>query len=231
MHSQAGGNEHGDNDQEMHLPNATGLAVCKEGERAKVEHQFEPESGAAQVVVVKIPARQRALMCSERRRRLWCINLRPVVVVAVSVVVALATFACGPQQAATATDGTWVGTITTEGNVTTVVNESGSVWGGTATLVEEASIGVEVGEDPYMFGGISGIWATDERIYVVDSGIPAVRVYDHDGTFVRTLGGEGQGPDEYVAPEVLAADQAGRVLVLDYRSWSDQRIQRHRRTG
>ena len=43
---------------------------------------------------------------------------------------------------ATGTDGTWVGTITTEGNVTTVINEAGSVWGGAATLVEEASIGV-----------------------------------------------------------------------------------------
>ena len=50
--------------------------------------------------------------------------------------------ACATQEDA---NGAWVGTTTTEGNVTTVVNESGSVWGGTATLVEEASIGVESG--------------------------------------------------------------------------------------
>ena len=50
--------------------------------------------------------------------------------------------ACSPESPDSSGDGTWVGTITTEGNVTTVVNESGSVWGGTATLVEEASIGV-----------------------------------------------------------------------------------------
>ena len=40
---------------------------------------------------------------------------------------------CGPPERRTTADGTWVGTIVTEGNVTTVVNESGSVWGGTAT--------------------------------------------------------------------------------------------------
>ncbi len=61
-------------------------------------------------------------------------NLRSIAVVSV---VALAVAACGPQEGTTNVDGTWVGTITTEGNVTTVINESGSVWGGTATLVEE----------------------------------------------------------------------------------------------
>ena len=38
--------------------------------------------------------------------------------------------ACSPETPELDADGTWVGTITTEGNVTTVVNESGSVWGG-----------------------------------------------------------------------------------------------------
>ena len=38
---------------------------------------------------------------------------------------------CGSSAPPAATAGEWVGTITTEGNVTTVANESGSVWGGT----------------------------------------------------------------------------------------------------
>ncbi len=54
-------------------------------------------------------------------------------------------FACSPVATETGSDTTWVGTITTEGNVTPVVNESGSMWGGTATLVEQASIGAEAG--------------------------------------------------------------------------------------
>ena len=54
-------------------------------------------------------------------------NLRSI---GAASVVVLAVVACATQEPATDTDGTWVGTITTEGNVTTVVNESGSVWEG-----------------------------------------------------------------------------------------------------
>ena len=71
--------------------------------------------------------------------------------------------ACTSPEPEANPDGAWVGTITTEGTVTTVVNESGSVWGGVATLVEEASIGVETGADAYMFGGVTGVYATDEH--------------------------------------------------------------------
>ncbi len=72
--------------------------------------------------------------------------------------------ACSPEAPEPNADGTWVGTITTEGDVTTVVNESGSVWGGTATLVEEASIGVDAGADEYMLGQVMGLYATDDEI-------------------------------------------------------------------
>ena len=55
--------------------------------------------------------------------------------VGVSLIV-LVTLACSAPPAAKPTDGTWVGTITTEGNVTTVVNESGSVWPQAVVWVE-----------------------------------------------------------------------------------------------
>ena len=74
------------------------------------------------------------------------------------------------------------------------------MWGGTATLVEEASIGVAAGADEYLFGRISSIYATDDRIYVVDSQVPAVRIYDHDGTFIRTVGRSGQGAPTSTRP-------------------------------
>ena len=136
-------------------------------------------------------------------------------VVASIVVVSIS--GCARQEGAPESDDAWVGSITSEGDVTTVVNESGSVWGGAATLVEEASIGAAAGAEEYMFGAIHTIHATDDHLYVVDPQGPAVRVYDHDGTFVRNLGAEGQGPGEYVSRELLAADQEGRVFVLDYR--------------
>ncbi len=143
-----------------------------------------------------------------------CRNHRGIPVATVFV---LLLSACGPPESSPDAGGTWVGTITTEGNVTTVVNESGSVWGGTATLVEEASIGVDAGPDEYMFGFVDALYLTENHVYVVETQTPAVRAYDYEGVFIRTYGGEGQGPGEYTRPDTVAVDGAGRVFVLDIR--------------
>ena len=123
--------------------------------------------------------------------------------------------ACSSPAPDAPAGGTWVGTITTEGNVTTVVNESGSVWGGTARLVEEASIGVEAGPAEYMFGEIASVYADEEAIYVIDGQLPQVRVYDHDGNHLHDLGGPGQGPGEYTRPRLVTGAPGGRILVAD----------------
>ena len=111
----------------------------------------------------------------------------------------------------------WRGTITTEGNVTTVVNESGSVWGGTATLVEESSIGVASGPEEYMLAQISALYATDREIYVLDSGTSKVRIYDLAGNHLRSFGREGQGPGEFGRfPADVAVGLGGRIFVNDH---------------
>lgn len=110
----------------------------------------------------------------------------------------------------------WVGTITTEGNVTTVVNKSGSVWGGTARLVEEASIGVDSGPEEYMLGQVRAVYATDDEIYVLDNSVSAVRVYDLAGNYRRSLGSAGQGPGELgTSLTDVAVHADGRVFVGD----------------
>lgn len=128
-------------------------------------------------------------------------------------VLILAIGACGPQEIATERAGIWVGTITTEGNVTTVVNRSGSVWGGMATLVEEASIGVDIGEPAYMLGEIRGLTANDEYIYLADASIPAVRVYDFEGRYVKDIGARGGGPGEFIRPDKAAVAADGTLYV------------------
>jgi len=122
---------------------------------------------------------------------------------------------CGGPGGAGPAEGVWVGSISTEGNATTVINESGSVWGGPATLVEEASIGVEAGDDAYMFGRVTGIAAARDRIYIADGQVPAIRIYDLAGSFVDNLGDEGSGPGEYRDPAGLGVDAQGRVYTLD----------------
>ncbi len=131
----------------------------------------------------------------------------------VASAVALSLTACSAQEDAAESDGTWVGTITTEGNVTTVVNESGSMWGGTATLVEEASIGVDLGDDAYMFGYVHGTYATDDEIFVLDTQVPALRVYDMNGNHLHDIGGQGEGPGEFRYPAWVAGTPDGRVFV------------------
>lgn len=118
----------------------------------------------------------------------------------------------GPEAAV---DGGWQHTRTSDGDVTTVSTTAGSKWGGPAILEEELSIGVAAGDEPYMFGQVTSVWATDDAIWVVDRDVPAVRVYDHQGKWLRDIGGAGQGPGEYQAPTQVVVADDGRIIVAD----------------
>ena len=82
-------------------------------------------------------------------------------------------------------------------------------------MVEEASIGVESGEDPYMFGFVFGVVASGERIYVLDRQVPALRMYDLDGRHLGDVGGVGSGPGEYREPDAIGIADDGRLFVRD----------------
>jgi len=109
----------------------------------------------------------------------------------------------------------WVSETSLEGNVTTVHTISGSVWGAPARLEETLSIGVDSGEEPYMFGQLRGVAALDGRIYVLDGSVPAVRVYDDSGRHLMDIGAEGDGPGEFRRPDALLVAEDGRVFVRD----------------
>lgn len=110
----------------------------------------------------------------------------------------------------------WVHETHQEGQVKTVRTVSGSVWGGTATLVEEASIGVLEGADEYMLGNVSSLCAYDGRIYLIDRQVPVIRMYDYDGTFIGNIGRQGGGPGEYDSPSSIRISPVdGTVFVRD----------------
>lgn len=99
---------------------------------------------------------------------------------------------------------------------TTVVRTvSGSVWKGNATLVPEVAVGELDGPEEYLFGSVGAIAVDDDHnFYILDEQAYNVRVFDSAGTYVTTLGREGEGPGEFKVPVGIAISD-GRVLVRD----------------
>ena len=83
-------------------------------------------------------------------------------------------------------------------------------------LVITDSIGVEIGEDEYMFAWPENpTHSPDGDILVIDRLKHTVFVYTSDGEFVRTIGREGEGPGEFRLPSGLAFYSDGSLLIGD----------------
>lgn len=150
------------------------------------------------------------------RRSAEPFSLRRAAVVSLVALASFGTVACGGADTADDAAGLrWESETTTEGNVTTVRTIAGSVWGGAARVEEQLSIGVDQGDDAYMFGSIRGVAGTGDRIYVLDASVPAVRIYDDTGRHVMDVGAEGDGPGEFRRPDALLVAGDGRIFVRD----------------
>ena len=83
-------------------------------------------------------------------------------------------------------------------------------------LVEELRIGRVEGDGPDAFGQITGLdvdaWG---RLYVLERQAQEVRVFDHDGGHVRTMGRKGAGPGELAGANGVALDRMGRLWIND----------------
>ncbi|MFC1559107.1 6-bladed beta-propeller [Gemmatimonadota bacterium] len=110
----------------------------------------------------------------------------------------------------------WIHETSIDGSMTTIRTLSGSVWGGSARLVEEASIGMEEGPDEYLLGQVASLAAHEGRIFILDRQVPVLRVYDWDGTFITDVGGSGNGPGEMQSPTSVRVNPAdGTIYVRD----------------
>ncbi len=111
----------------------------------------------------------------------------------------------------------WQATRDTVGDTLVVRTLSGSVWGDTADLVPEVSIGMLEGPPEYTFGQVVSLaLGSDGTIYAMDRHVPALRVYEPDGTYRMTFGRGGGGPGEYQRPDGgLNVLSDGRVLLRD----------------
>jgi hypothetical protein len=105
-----------------------------------------------------------------------------------------------------------------------VHNSAQGLWRGGEEwrAVELARFGAVEGADednPYVF---SSIWDVHidglGRVYVLDRQANEVRVFDPAGRHVRTLGGEGEGPGEFLGPIALAFTDDWDLWVVDART-------------
>ena len=114
-----------------------------------------------------------------------------------SVLVSLATSACGPPFEFDEWAFPLPETITTHGYFP-VTDEQRSA-APPIEIVEELVVGDAEGDFDYMFGRQPPriAVAADGRIAVLDGGNHRVQVYDADGAFLATMGRQGQGPGEF----------------------------------
>jgi hypothetical protein len=82
------------------------------------------------------------------------------------------------------------------------------------------TIGVLEGDEEYMLGAINEIAVDDGGgVFAYDFRAPSIRYYDADGIYVRTLGGEGEGPGEYRdAVLAMKVRSDGRLMIRDARN-------------
>jgi hypothetical protein len=83
-------------------------------------------------------------------------------------------------------------------------------------LDPQVTIGVVEGSQEYQLFEVAAAGRqSDGDIIVADGGSRTVRLYNGDGTFVRTLGGPGSGPGEFQSPVQVVVTLDDSVLVWD----------------
>jgi len=130
-------------------------------------------------------------MGTSMRHRRRGVYLRAMVPLCVTLLVSCA--ACGEGSNA------WEGTVVDSAGVALVTNPSTGLWGSGEgwTLEEDLSIGVAEGDPTLQFGQIIGVDVDAEGvIYVADILAHEVRAFGPDGSYLRTIGSAGGGPEE-----------------------------------
>jgi hypothetical protein len=87
----------------------------------------------------------------------------------------------------------------------------------THRLEADLVLGELEGEPWEMFGQIRSVDAgSDGALYILDFQARAIRVFDADGTYLRTLGGPGEGPGEISQANGVLKEPGGLLWVNDH---------------
>ncbi|MEX2609638.1 MAG: hypothetical protein WEA24_06800 [Gemmatimonadota bacterium] len=97
----------------------------------------------------------------------------------------------------------------------TIVRYAGAPrYPGGGTLMEDLTIGLVDGPEPYVFGRLSdAALGPGGVIYALDGQAQVVRAFDGSGRHVRDIGGPGSGPGEFRRAAMLAVAPDGTLYV------------------
>ena len=111
--------------------------------------------------------------------------------------------------------GNWAGEVATIDGVKHVKNPAKAMESAmTVTLDENWRLGGD-DEDGEIFGVISRVLSDSEgNVYILDSQLSEVKIYDADGNFLNTIGREGEGPGEFRNPSDMFFTPDGSVAVM-----------------
>jgi hypothetical protein len=113
----------------------------------------------------------------------------------------------------------WSPEIEIVDGIKVITNPEASKFGEFAfELEEDLAIGDVDDEDYFFPRPVTLSVDNDGNIYVCDGGNRRVQKYNKDGTYVRTIGRQGQGPGEYMYPSRVFLDEDGNPCVSDSRS-------------
>jgi sugar lactone lactonase YvrE len=137
---------------------------------------------------------------------------------AIGVVLALASvYACTARDRPAAS--AWQGAADTlESGTILVSNPAVGMWDEVTAwrVVEEVRIGALSGGGPDMFGMVQVLEVDPTgRLWVFEGQAQELRVFNRDGTFVRTIGREGGGPGEFARVIGMAWSPSGDLWMVD----------------
>lgn len=72
----------------------------------------------------------------------------------------------------------------------------------------------EQGDDGFLYSPYN-LYVTDDRVYVTDFGDFKVKVFDHDGKYISSVGSYGTNIGQFVRPKGIACDKESNLFVVD----------------
>jgi len=113
--------------------------------------------------------------------------------------------------------GSWQGSVNKDAAGVEVVMNPATPSDGTLTIEPQKlwSIGGDTEDDDEIFGIVSRVRvAGNGDLFLLDSQLSEIKVFDRDGNYLRTIGREGEGPGEFRGAQDMFFMSDGNLAIL-----------------